>query len=147
MQTADAIFIAAEPALIRQVRPYVATGAPTFATSQVYDNRSTPGANVDLQDMHFVDMPWMVEPGDPTVAAYPRNSKPIGADLDRLYALGIDAYRLAYALATKEKSGLQPLDGVTGRITLADDGYEFLRELTPAYFDQGHALAATPTAQ
>ena len=129
LQGADAIFIAAESALIRQVRPYIIGSAPTFATSQVYDGKSAPGVNVDLQDIRFVDMPWMVEPSHPAVVVYPRSARPLSADLDRLYALGIDAYRLANVLATKDAAQMPPLDGVTGRITLAD-GHQFQRELS-----------------
>ncbi len=133
LQSAEVIFIAAESAVVRQLRPYIATGVPMYATSQAYDGRATPGANVDLQDIRFIDMPWLVEPAHAAVAVYPRSSKPVSADLDRLYALGIDAYRLAHLLAASDARSIRSLDGVTGRITL-EDGYRFQRELTPAQF-------------
>lgn len=146
LQTADAIFVAAESSLTRQVRPYIIGAAPTYATSQVYDGKSSPGVNVDLQGIIFVDMPWMVEPTHPAVAVYPRSTKALGADLDRLYALGIDAYRLAGVLATKNAASLQPFDGVTGKITLYD-GHQFERELSPAFFENGQVLPLNATVQ
>ena len=146
LQGADAIFIAAEAALIRQVRPYIIGGAPTYATSQVYDGKSAPGVNVDLQDIRFVDMPWMVEPSHPAVVVYPRSARPLSAVLDRLYALGIDAYRLANLLATQVITQMPPLDGVTGRITLSD-GHQFQRELSPVYFDNGQPMPLNPVIQ
>ena len=146
VQGADAIFIAAESPLIRQVRPYIIGSAPTYATSQVYDGKSTPGVNVDLDGIRFVDLPWLVEPTHPAVAIYPRSAKALSADLDRLYALGIDAYRLAYLFATKGPSQTQSLDGVTGRITLAD-GHQFQRDLSSAYFDNSQVLALPAPAQ
>jgi outer membrane PBP1 activator LpoA protein len=138
LQGADAIFIAAESSLIRQVRPYIIGAAPTFATSQVYDGKNSPGVNVDLQGIQFVDMPWMVEPSHPAVAVYPRSTKALSADLDRLYALGIDAYRLASVLAGKNAATPQ-LDGVTGKISLYD-GHQFEREPSPAYFESGQVF-------
>ncbi len=145
LQGADSIFLAAEVSFIRQVIPFVARGVPIFATSQVNDRKTSAGANTDLQDIRFLDMPWLVEPTHLAVAIYPRSTKAVSAELDRLYALGIDAYRLAYMITAKNGLGAGKLDGVTGDISLRD-GHRFQRELLPAYFDGGQVMPLKSTA-
>ena len=137
LQTADAIFIAAEPPLVRQVMPFVARIAPIYGTSQIYDGKNGTGANVDLQDIRFVDMPWMVDPTHAAVAVYPRSPKAASAELDRLYALGIDAYRLALMMAAQGTLGPW-LDGVTGEITARTQ--QLQRDLLPATIDNDQAV-------
>ena len=143
-QPADALFIAADGATVKSVRPSLSMTLPMFATSQVNDGKAGPG-NVDLQGIIFVDMPWMVQPDHPAVAVYPRPAQSLGADLERLYALGIDAYRLAMGLA-KTGGTLETLDGVTGKITLTDQ-HIFQRELTPARFEEGQVVLLKSDAQ
>jgi outer membrane PBP1 activator LpoA protein len=57
---------------------------------------------------------------------------------ERLYALGIDAYRIASVLLHGDTSKLT-LDGVTGKITL-EAGNQFARALTPAEIDGGRII-------
>jgi uncharacterized protein len=137
-QPADALFIAADSATVKSVRPSLSMTLPTFATSQVNDGRPGPG-NIDLQGVQFVDMPWLVQPDHPAVAVYRRPSKPLAADLERFYALGIDAYRLAAGLAQNGSPSLDPLDGVTGKIMLSDQ-HTFQRELTAVRFEEGQVV-------
>jgi len=59
----------------------------------------------------------------------------LSVEQERLYAFGIDAFRLALTLL-KGEPGRAPLDGVTGRIALAP-GNAFIRTLTPAEVDRG----------
>jgi hypothetical protein len=67
-----------------------------------------------MEGIAFVDMPWLIEPDHPAVMTYPRAATPYSAELERLYALGIDAYRVA---AEWLKGGQRfELDGVTGRL-------------------------------
>jgi hypothetical protein len=66
-------------------------------------------------------------------------------EFQRFYALGIDAYRVAQNLL-KPDSEFEPLDGVTGRITLGRDR-RFTREAVPAQFVQGETrLLSDPSA-
>jgi outer membrane PBP1 activator LpoA protein len=69
---------------------------------------------------------------------YPQPRQPLSVDQERLYALGIDAFRLALLLLKPE--GARPqLDGVTGRITLEADN-TFLRTLVPSEVDGGRVV-------
>jgi len=138
----DMIFLAADYRKARLVRPYLGTPIPIFATSQINSGRNEPGRDIDLNDIQFVDMPWMLQPDHAAVMVYPRPDKFVSADLERLYALGIDAYRLSEMLLSSQSRNLT-LDGVTGQITLSGEN-QILRELTPAIFKQG--IATLPGA-
>ncbi|HEX4857426.1 MAG TPA: penicillin-binding protein activator, partial [Usitatibacteraceae bacterium] len=57
-------------------------------------------------------------------------------DYERLYALGIDAWRLTQqVLKAGKPREVAPLDGVTGKITL--DGRQFVRTLSAVELRDG----------
>jgi outer membrane PBP1 activator LpoA protein len=85
--------------------------------------------------VRFFDMPWLLQPDHPAVMIYPRPASPLAPELERLYALGIDAYRLLDVLLDGSVAKALPLDGVTGKLTL--EGHQFQREATPAVMRQG----------
>ena len=62
---ADMIFLAASVDEARRVRPYLDQAIPTFATSHVYDGSAENADNTPLSAIHFVDMPWMINPSIP----------------------------------------------------------------------------------
>jgi len=68
----------------------------------------------DLEGVRFVDMPWLLEPDHAGVMVYPAPANLLPTELVRLYALGIDAYRLATIWMKGERRF--DLDGVTGRL-------------------------------
>ncbi len=133
-QGVDAIFLALSATEARAVRPYLPASVPTYGTSQIFTGMREAQANVDLAGVRFVDMPWLIQPDHPAVMAYPRPETPLGADGERLYALGIDAFRLAQLLVR----GPLPtrgvfLDGVTGALSLGP-GQRVLRAPLAAEF-------------
>ena len=138
----DMIFLSAGYQKARLLRPYLGTLIPIYATSQINSGKNEPARDVDLNDIQFVDMPWLLQPDHPAVMIYPHMDKFVSADVERLYALGIDAYRLAELMLSSQSRNIS-LDGVTGRITLNGDN-QILRELTPAIFKQG--VATVPDA-
>ena len=135
----DMVFLALDQAATRAVRPYISATLPLYATSIGIDPRAEPSVNVDLEGLRYLDMPWFVQPDHPAVMIYPAPSTAMGVEQERLYALGIDAYRLA-GLLLKSGAKLPPLDGVTGRITLDADRH-FERTLVPIGFDAGRAIS------
>lgn len=135
LRVADMLFLALDAAGSRTARPYLGTSLPLYATSQV--NVST--ASAELNDIRFVDMPWLLQADHAAVMIYPR-AQLESADLERLYALGIDAFRLS---ATLIRNSPDPaLDGVTGNIRL--EKQQFVRELTPAQFVAGKPVVKQP---
>jgi outer membrane PBP1 activator LpoA protein len=115
----DVAFLAAEANAARLLRPYLRAGIPVFATSQINDGRADSIANLDMNGVRFVDMPWMVQAGSQRVVGFPR-PQGLPADLERLYALGIDAQRIASQLVDG-RTGFT-FDGVTGRIAVRAGG-------------------------
>ncbi len=138
-QQVDVVFVATDAATARKVRPYIRGNVPTYATSQVFRSKNDTALNTDLKDLQFVDMPWLITPDHAAVMVYPPPKKSLTAELQRFYALGIDAYRIALLIIKNEAPLTETLDGVSGRITL-HQGHWFMRELLPATFDQTGAV-------
>jgi len=138
---ADAIFLALDAAQARLIQPYVNGAAQVYAASQVFSGSVERLRDVDLNGVRFVDMPWLLQPDHPAVMVYARPGvpQPIAGDSERLYAFGIDAYRIAADLTHESRVSHEPLDGVTGRIVMTRDRH-FVRELTPAQFADGRPL-------
>ena len=129
------VFLAAEPDKARLIRPYITSAIPVYATSQVFSGNTKTLTNFDLADVRFFDMPWLLQPDHPAVMIYPHVVPPMTPDLERLYALGIDAYRLLMVLYQHNSADVLPLDGVTGKIS--QSGHVFQREGILAVMRQG----------
>jgi hypothetical protein len=130
------VFFATGAEKSRLIHPFLPANMAAYATSQIFSGNADTLVNFDLEGVHFVDMPWLMQ--TPAVPAYPRASPALPTDQERLYALGIDAYRLVQVLLGRQTA--LPLDGVTGRVSLK--GHTFEREALPALFVQGHAQPA-----
>ncbi|MGZ5074431.1 MAG: penicillin-binding protein activator, partial [Usitatibacter sp.] len=133
---ADMVFMALDQPEARLVRPYISGMLPLFGTSMSINPRAEAIVNLDLQGMRYVEMPWFVQPDHPAVMVYPV-PRAMSVDEERLYALGIDAYRIAQQLLRGDKRA--SLDGVTGKLTLEPPTH-FARTLTPAEVDGGRVI-------
>jgi len=138
----DMVFLAMEPGEARAVRPYLPPTLPLYGTSLSVNPRAEAIVNLDLQGLRYLEMPWFIQPDHPAVMVYPQPSTPMSVDQERLYAFGIDAFRLAVHML-HGNARRAPLDGVTGRITL-ETGNAFLRTLSPAEVDGGHVIPLRP---
>ena len=132
------VFLAADADSARLIRPYINAALPVYATSQLFSGNADTLANYDLNDVRFADMPWLLQSDHPAVMIYPRADPPLKPDMERLYALGIDAFRLLQILYDNQVKAL-PLDGVTGRIALTENN-QFRRDAIPAQIRQGRSL-------
>lgn len=141
---ADAVFLALSAQDAGLVHPYLPSNLVNYATSQVFTGFAATNI-VDLGGVRFLDMPWMLQADHPAVMVFSRATKPLSADGERLYAMGIDAYRLANLLyqGAIPASGTV-LDGVTGQIKL--NRQQFTRELTAAEF-QSNTVVVLDNAQ
>jgi outer membrane PBP1 activator LpoA protein len=116
------IFAALDAQQARQVRAVIGPQVPLYGTSQLNPvpapGRDAAERMTDMDGVRLVDMPWQLDPESPTVSAHFRPAaagmRPANADMERLYALGIDAYRVAREVAAQQ--GEFELDGVTGRL-------------------------------
>lgn len=134
---ADMVFLALDLERARLARPYLDPLA-LYATSQVNPGDAGPLVAFDLAGIRFLDMPWLLQRDHPAVMIYPRPDFGGALDLERLYALGIDSFRVAQTLLTGTAGPV--LDGVTGRITLGGDRW-FVRELAAAHFSGGKLVS------
>jgi outer membrane PBP1 activator LpoA protein len=134
------VFLAADADQARLVRPYLSNSLTVYATSLVNVPGVEPRNNLDLNGIRFVDMPWLLQPDHPAVMIYPRENSPDAGNLERFYALGIDAFRIAAELMRSPRATRIELDGVTGRIRLGRNN-QILREPSPATFRAGTAVA------
>jgi len=102
-QDVDMVFIAANSRQARLIKPQLkfhrAQTLPVYATSHISSSSGNSDDDRDLDGIQFVDIPWMLDSSNnqdfKQIRLYwPDSSKPFS----RLYALGIDAYRLIPAL-------------------------------------------------
>jgi len=118
---ATSVFLALDRAGAVAQRPFCGRLA-AFATAQIDDGRDAAGQQ-DLDGVRFIEVPWRVQPDAAALAPFARPATPLGApELDRLYALGIDALRVAVEIA-RGHSGFA-LDGATGLITVSGNRVE-----------------------
>ena len=133
----DAVLLALDAPDAALVKPYVGTIA-TYTSSQVNDRQPREVLR-DLDDVRFVDIPWLADPEAAVYAKLPRPDYP-NAALDRLYALGIDALSVAQAFADGPPSRLD-LDGATGHLWL-DGSRQIVREGVVLQFRAGLVVPA-----
>ena len=133
----ELVFAALDAGTLRQVRSSLGTSLPTYALSAANPGRS-PGLSVpELDGVRLVDLPWTIQPDHPAVMMYPRPVDSDSLDMQRLYALGIDAFQVARTLVQQPGSDFE-LDGVTGRLSVRrNNGAWSLRrdEATAVYRD------------
>ena len=138
---ADFLFLAVDADQARKLYPPIRDGAnalPVIATSAVYSGTADAARDKALAGLYFVDLPWVLGVGqanDPVARANLKGksaslSTPLGL---RLYAMGIDAYRLAPRLAGLAKDPAATFPGATGTLSLDALG-RVQRQLTLAQF-------------
>jgi outer membrane PBP1 activator LpoA protein len=134
---ADIVFLATDAERARLLRPYLGRNAQVIGTSQVYGGAPREANKAyDLNGMRFFDMPWLHQPDHAATMVFPRPEGHLSADLERLYALGIDAFRVASELA-KARTEFQ-VDGVTGGLSIR----EGVIERAPLLVEYRDGLAA-----
>jgi len=119
----DVALLAVDATDAALAKPYV--GTITSYTSSQVNERQPPEALRDLDQVRFVDMPWLVDPDAAAFAELRRPDYP-NATLDRLHALGVDAFHVAAAFAAGPPAKLE-FDGATGHLSL-DASRQFVRE-------------------
>jgi outer membrane PBP1 activator LpoA protein len=129
----DLLFAALDATQLRQLRAGLAEPLPCYGTSSVNPgNESAP----ELNGVRLVDLPWEIQPDHPAVMVYPRPiADGLPPDIDRLYALGIDAFRVARELALRPGADFT-LAGVTGKLKVGAGAFERI-EAAAVYRDGG----------
>jgi hypothetical protein len=137
------IFLAADPRHARLIKPQLnyhrASRMPVYATSHVFTGRGDPNLDTDLDGILFPDMPWMLV-GDGRVAELRKLLQPnwpyAHSGLDRLFALGVDAYAVIPHLNQLSNENAVRFGGVTSGLSLGRGG-RLHRQLLWAQFRKG----------
>jgi len=109
---------------------------PVVATSHVYSGEFDPNRDAALSGLYFVDIPWILdnERSDSLSRKALRDKLPnVSGPLARLYAMGIDGYRLAPRIARMSKHPGTFFPGETGGLTIDSLG-QVRRQLMLAQF-------------
>ncbi len=149
----DAIFIPGYPRQLRQLRPQLrfhdAGDVPVYATSHAFTGKANRMMDSDLNGIRFCDMPWILDTGNGN-RKLRRNIKKNFAvvpdsQINRLYALGVDAYNVIPALASLQSQSYERYDGETGTLMMDDSG-RLHRQLSWAVFKRGVPHLLPPAA-
>jgi outer membrane PBP1 activator LpoA protein len=139
----DFFFLIASPNQARLIRPqlsfYRATSLPVYATSRVYSGQPNAAQDADMNGIVFCDMPWTLDNDSnwQHLQQTINDSWPAAANrYGRLFALGIDAYRLVPYLGHASAGMFGAYRGVTGNLTLNHQGM-VSRTLRCAEFTHG----------
>lgn len=137
----DTIFLAGFPISARQLMPqfryFRAEDVPMYATSHTYEGRPDPGLDQDLDGLVFGDMPWLFgTPDSANIDMFKRSWPDSAAGSGRLFAFGLDAYRvLPYLVRMRHQPGLH-IPGATGVLHVNSEGH-VVRDLAWAKFAGG----------
>ena len=139
-QDIDVVFMVANTAQARQLKPalnfHYASDLPVLAISQVYAGEPSPGRDADLNGIRFVDIPWLLD-GESELHRLANQVWPEGhGRFERLFALGVDAYRLHARLPVLQSMPDSFLPGVTGQLSM-DSNQNLVRRLQWAWFANG----------
>jgi outer membrane PBP1 activator LpoA protein len=122
-QDADALFLAANADKVRQLWPQLqfnrASDLPVYTTSHAYPGRFAAPRDLDLVGLTVPDMPWLLQSdlrAPVTPEQLPADVAP--GSLARLFAMGMDSYRLLAALERLKEFPTASLDGATGNLSL-----------------------------
>lgn len=144
---AEAIFLAARAAQARLFAPQLRVAGvydlPIIATSQIAGGEANARMNRELDGIEFTEVPWLMSdlpavPARAPLASALESARGGGA---RLFAFGLDAFRLLGHLDQLSADPNHRLDGATGQLWL--DGFgQVQRSPGWARFSNGHVQPA-----
>ncbi len=137
----DAVVLAMDGNDAALAKPFIGA-LPAYASGLLFE-RPDQAVVRDLDNVRIVEVPWLVTPDAPELAKFPRRDMGSAA-LDRLYALGLDAFAVSQAFGDDAPERFD-LEGATGHVTLGE-GRNFLREGRFGVYRDGRLvpLDATP---
>lgn len=141
-QDIDLIFLEADPKQARLIMPQLrfhhAGDIPVFASSHVFSGKNNPVVDKDLSGLSFLDAPFVLKTKDNNmlpILGESEKDQTLNVD-PRLYALGMDAYRILPFLSNLQSNPFERFTGYTGTIYI-DHNNRIHRELVWASFNRG----------
>ena len=121
-QDVDFIFLAATPQQAQQIKPTLAFqyagDVPVYATSHLFTGNHSQAQYLDLNGIRFCETPWLLDAHAPLRQEVSNQWPQAGGSLGRLYAMGVDAYRLAPRLGQLKALPDSRIDGLSGSLSL-----------------------------
>lgn len=140
---ADFLFLVTTPDAGRLIKPQLrfhrASDLPVYATSSVFSGQIDASMDLDLNEITFCDMPWLIDDQDigqtnaPALASlWPDLSR----SYKRLFSLGLDAYQILPQLAQLQNNPMGRMRGNSGILSVNAQRL-VKRQLTCAEFQRG----------
>ncbi|MFT6164558.1 MAG: outer membrane PBP1 activator LpoA protein [Zhongshania aliphaticivorans] len=144
----DFIFLLARPNEGRAIKPllayHYAGDIPVYATSHIYRGSKAPTKDQDINGVRFIDIPWIFNE-ELEIRQAINNGIPSSAGYQRMYALGVDSFRLHLRLKQLRNGDRNQVFGETGTLSLNMLG-QIERELSLAEIQNGIAVVNPITA-
>ena len=123
-QDVDAIVLFALPKDGRQIIPtlafHYAADLPVYASHHIYQGPTNTTRDRDLEKVIFTELPWLIE--QPSIQQQISQQWPDRERYTRLFAIGVDAYRLFPRLEQLQNFTGSSVDGVTGVLQMNSQG-------------------------
>jgi outer membrane PBP1 activator LpoA protein len=148
-QDIEFIFLAATPQQAQQIKPTLnfqyAGDVPVYATSHVFSASGDVNQYNDMNGIRFCETPWLLEANDPLRKQVTAQWPQAAGSLGRLYAMGVDAYRLAPRLGQLKALPDSRIEGQSGSLGMTQN-QRVVRQLPWAQFVSGQVqrLPDTP---
>ena len=136
----DAVFIAVRPPaarlLVPQLKQFGLSEVPMIGTSMIFDPSGDARMDRELSGVEFCDSPWLIDtlPGLPSRDSLARHLPSLRSGAARLFAFGIDAWRLLNQRQSPDPSMAE--QGATGMLSIDEFG-DVQREPGMNVFRQG----------
>ena len=126
-QDVDAIVLFALPSDGRQIIPtlafHYAADLPVYASHHIYQGPTSTSRDQDLEKVIFTELPWLIE--QPEIQQKFSQKWPDRDRYTRLFAMGVDAYRLFPRLQQLQAFNNSRVHGVTGLLQMNSQGRIF----------------------
>jgi outer membrane PBP1 activator LpoA protein len=144
-QDVDWVFMVALPKQGRQIRPMFdfnfAGDLPVYSTSHIFSGTANRKKDNDLNGIYFTDLPWLLENPELKQQVEKSQKQARGA-YSRLYAMGVDAFRLYPRLTQLSAFPNSKIFGVTGALSM-DQQHKIHRQTRFARFRAGRPVPIT----
>tara|TARA_B100001059_G_scaffold147293_1_gene147246 strand:- start:60714 stop:62567 length:1854 start_codon:yes stop_codon:yes gene_type:complete len=145
----DAIYLLADPVQTRLFKPYVdvsvnqtAPRLPVYASSRSFSASLDSNEQRDLNGLTFTEMPWML--GEQSSVQLREQYQQLFTDQDeilqRLFAMGHDAYQLIARLKQQQHLPALVFSGLTGQLSLDQHG-SIVRRLSWASYRNNRLIS------
>ncbi len=138
----EAIFVAGNSRQARIFKPlldfHFAEDLAVYTTSSVYSGIPKSDDDRDLNGINYLEMPWLLNLDPDPQDIVPKSEELIGDDraYPRLFAFGVDAYRLAPFMRQLNNSPDAVFNGYTGEV-YAGEANKLRHRLPRATFNRG----------